>query len=104
MDMSKEEKQEIIKKYAKKDWKNDFENIVVNTANNAEEISKLLENLNNLGYPSEKVIVVFPEKYSLEDLETNEPEPEGTIWYVLYYKERSKNRNNLDDDFAETNS
>ena len=100
--MSKGEKQEIISKYAKDEWKDDLDNVKVKTARSAEEISKLLEDLSNLGFPSDLIVVVFPEDYSLEDLESNKPEPEGTIWYVLYHKERSENKNNIDGYFPET--
>ena len=88
--MDEKEKQDVIGRYAKEDWKNDPENIAVLAASNADDVFKQLSRLTNVGYDETKVVVVFPEEYSLDDLEANKPEPEGTIWYLVYHKKLSK--------------
>ena len=88
--MEEKEKQEVIGKYAKKDWKKDPENIRVLKASSAEGVFKELTKLTNAGYDEGKVVVVFPENYTLADLEDKKAEPEGTKWYLVYHIEKSK--------------
>jgi hypothetical protein len=88
--MDEKEKQDVINRYAREAWKADPEKILVLKESDAQGVSTQLRLLTNEGYDETKVVVVFPEEYSLDDLEANKPEPEGTIWYLVYHKKLSK--------------
>ena len=87
--MDEKERQKMIAKYAKDEWKDDPENVVVLKLSNAGGVSEQLGYLTSVGYDEAKVVIAFPEGYSVEDLEAGKPEPEGTIWYLVYHKNKS---------------
>ena len=85
-----EKNQEIVDKYAKEEWKDDPENVIVALARSAEGVANQLEYLENMGYDvDKKVQVIFPKGYTVEDLEANKPEPDGAKWYILAHRTKS---------------
>ena len=88
--MDEKERQDVIDRYAKEAWKGDLENILVVKESDAQGVFTQLSLLTNQGYDETKVVVVFPEGYTPEDLEAGKPEPEGTVWYLVYHKTKSR--------------
>jgi len=88
--MEEKERQDVIEKFAKEEWKKTLEDILVLKVNNAGEVFEQLELLKSVGYNESKVVVVFPEGYTVDDLAANKPEPEGAKWYILAHKTYSR--------------
>jgi hypothetical protein len=85
----------LIRLYAKDEWKDDVENIVIISLTKGEEVADKLKDLHVKGYDATKIVIVFPENFSIEQLEAGEDEPEDVEWYILYHKTKSKYLTNL---------